>query len=77
MKFLKEAKNLEKLPKMIILRPEIVIFERFSPPSKFHFPACSTLYIINIFWFLCHNHGSRNISVKINCIINYKHTNNK
>ena len=28
---LKEAKNLEKLPKMVILRPKNVIFERFWP----------------------------------------------
>ena len=44
---LKEAKNLEKLPKMVILRPKNVIFERFWPVSKFHFPACSTLSITN------------------------------
>ena len=30
---------------MIILRPKYVIFERFWPFTKFHFPACSTLYI--------------------------------
>ena len=30
---------------MIILRPKNVIFKRFWPLSKFHFPACSTLDI--------------------------------
>ena len=40
---LKKAENLEKWPKIIILRPKNVIFERFWPFSKFHFPACSTL----------------------------------
>ena len=32
---------------MIILRPKNVIFERFWPFSKFHFPACTILFIIN------------------------------
>ena len=40
---LKEAKNVEKWPKMIILRPKNVNFPRFWPFSKFHFSACSTL----------------------------------
>ena len=35
---------------MIILRPKNVIFERFWPLSKFHFPACSTLVIYLSFW---------------------------
>ena len=33
---------------MIILRPKNVIFERFWPFSKFHFPACSTLHILQL-----------------------------
>ena len=33
---------------MIILRPKNVNFERFWPPSKFHFPACSTLLVMFI-----------------------------
>ena len=37
---------------MIILRPKNVIFERFRPLSKFHFPACSTL-IITVFLYFC------------------------
>ena len=45
---LKEAKNLEKWPKMITLRPKNVIFERFWPVSKFYFPACSTLSMMLI-----------------------------
>ena len=49
---LKETKNLVKWPKMIILRRENVIFERVCPLSKFHFPACSTLHIIWILYFL-------------------------
>ena len=32
---------------MIILRPKNVIFERFWPFSKFYFPACRTLNIID------------------------------
>ena len=44
---LKEDKNLEKWPKMNILRPKNVIYERIWPLSKFHFPACSTLNITN------------------------------
>jgi len=49
---LKEAKNLEKSPKMIILRPKNVIFDRFWPLSKCHFPAGSTL-IMSQANFLC------------------------
>ena len=33
---------------MIILRAKNVIFERFWPLSKFHFPACSTLLTFKI-----------------------------
>ena len=47
---LKKAKNVEKWPKMIILRPKNVIFERFWPLSKLHFSACSTLPMIGVFW---------------------------
>ena len=46
----KKAKNLEKWPTMIILRLKNVIFERFWPLSKFHFPACSTLPITRRLW---------------------------
>ena len=46
-KILKEAKNLNKSPKMIILTPKNVIFDRFWPVSTFHFPACSTLCMID------------------------------
>ena len=54
---LKEAKNREKWPKMIISRPKNVIFERFWPLSKFHFPACSTLNITFKFgWPICNIH---------------------
>ena len=45
---LKEAKNRKKLPKMILLRPENVIFERFWPLSKFNFLACSTLVMSHL-----------------------------
>ena len=34
---------------MIILKPKNVIFERFWPLSKLHFPASSTLDIIELF----------------------------
>ena len=36
---------------MIILRPKNVTFDRFRPLSKFHFPACSTLAIIDLHYF--------------------------
>ena len=44
---------------MIILRPKNVIFERFWPFSKFHFPACSTLAISMLTYFIIN-------SVKLN-----------
>ena len=45
---LKEAENLEKWPKIMILRPKNVIDERFWLLSKFNFSACSTLIIIQV-----------------------------
>ena len=37
------------MTKNVILRPKNVIFERFWHLSKFHFPACNTLVIIDKF----------------------------
>ena len=34
----------------MILRPKNVIFEPFWPFSKFHFPACATLFIMQSFF---------------------------
>ena len=67
---------------MIILRPKNVIFERFWPLSKFHFPACSTLVINerflsfyemfqNVFVETClhvqYRMSNRDISIEIPC----------
>ena len=40
---------------MIILRPKNVIFERFWIFPKFHFPACSTLIIVQLILNVCHD----------------------
>ena len=52
---LKEAKQFEKWPKMIILRHKNVILERFWPLLKFHFLACSTLDMSHIIWLISSN----------------------
>ena len=48
---------------MIILRPRNVMFERFWPLSKFHFPVCSTLIIssINFCGCICSKASDNNV----------------
>ena len=46
---------------MIIWRPKNVIFERFWPFSKFHFPACNTLVILETFLTLQNYNGTKRV----------------